>query len=223
MHWTVTGTSTLNITCGLNCDPEVSCPSTQKCNNTQSPGDGSCSIGGATNPNYVFASGNSPVQNNVTCVARYVSDPTTKKSINTTFKPIDFNVLLPGTMMATIGTPTEIKVEIRNSGLLTDGYNVSFDTNAGAYVYPSKVNTDTTYKNTSLAASSFLTILIAQNNVLRINVSSSTNSSILQQLTIPISSGSFALPDFHLLGLIQIMLLAVILLLIKFPRGRSSR
>ncbi|MEM7825082.1 MAG: hypothetical protein QXO27_03875, partial [Candidatus Aenigmatarchaeota archaeon] len=160
---------------------------------------------------------------NVTCIVSYVSDPSVRTKRTESFKPIDFTFSIPTLIMATIGTPTEIKVNIKNSGLLQDSYNVSFDLSipGSAYVNPNKVTTGSITKDNFEDAYTTLTILFDQQNVLIINVSSNTNSSIFKSTSISIKTGSFALPDFHLIGFVQIMLLAVVIFLIKNPRGRN--
>ncbi len=209
ISWDINGFRTRDsmIDCKLNNDP------TQTCSIQQKQGKGSCSI---VNPAYDFTIN----ENSVECTASYKDNPTISATASKNFKLIDFQVSAPSSLTAIIGEQTEVELTIKNQGILQDSYSLTASVEppalAGKFnLRESSITTSNVNPNKTTAASFFITPLIetAGSPNLKITAASSVSPAKSQEISIPIKTIKIVigLPEFHLLGLVQIILLALFL------------
>jgi hypothetical protein len=217
----------VNVTCYLNCDPETQpCSSAQKCNYLGLSGTGACTI---TTPSYGYYAAN-----NVTCTFYDPQFPDIpyKPYPNRTFKPIDFEVILPSHIDATIGREITPQINMRNKGLLVDNYSVHVYTlspllvidpstalvtvgpvNGISYPYQGEIGSSYV-KMTLLAASSSPIVVFVE-------VNSTTKSDIFWTGSVEVLSKLSSLPDFSWSGIVQIIAIAAIVLFLFSKKSKS--
>lgn len=182
----------------------------------QGPGYGGCVV---INPQYDFYN-----LNNVSCLVYLVSDMKTNTTFNTSFYPVAFiaNTSLSSLSM-TVGSQIQLRINVQNIGLFTDNYTVNI-TSPASYVYVSNPLSATgvvigdpfdqsAFTSTSIAA------LAAPNQNQQITlfalINSTTYPKIGQVIPIVLKTGFASLADFTILGIIQIIILAALILLLK--------
>jgi len=223
------GTGNIGATCYLNCNPKLTdCSSAQQCNYTGPTGTAVCTI---LNPLYLYYD-----DNLVVCKFFDPAFPGIpyEPYPNKTFRPIKFNVWL-SPVTATIGREFDLQINVKNIGLFDDSYSVTVTTPTPNILYlnPQTVQTSIgplkgdSYLNTPETGFSYakLTVL-ADEPCVCITVNSTARADILgnynidstgcQPKCVQIKSKLASLPDFGLLGIVQIILLAGILALVKF-------
>jgi hypothetical protein len=225
----INGTGTIGANCTLNCNPKAAdCSSAQYCSYLGETGVGVCTI---VNPTYKYHEDNS-----IVCKFLDPAFPnaTYEPYPNKTFRPMSFNVWLsPAT--ATIGAEFSLQINVKNTGLFDDSYNVTASTptlnilsinpqTAQTSVGPLKGDS---YLNSPETGFSYvkLTVLtdepcvcIAVNSTTKADVigSYAMDSTGCQTNCVQIKSKLASLPDFGLMGIMQIILLAGIVALAKF-------
>lgn len=228
VYWTanyIVGSGNISVICFFNCiTPACDSGPIQNCSYTGAPGDAACAI---VNPSYYYDRDNA-----VVCKFFDPSDPTVPLTPfpNRTFMPVAFNVWL-SPVSAVIGTEFSLKISVKNVGLFEDYYNASVSTPS-----PNILAIDNRTSNTyigPLKGSSYLStpetgfnyarltvftdepcICITVNSTARSDVtgSYSIDNTGCQTNCVQIKSKLASLPDFGLLGIIQIILLAALLL-----------
>jgi len=175
----------------------------------QGPGAGSCTV---QNPLYAYTK-----LNNVSCFVYYTPDPSMNATYNISFYPLAFNVSA-GLGSLTVGRPIPLRVNVQNTGLITDNYTVNM-TSPSSYISISHQLTSTgflqgspTYEyGYSVSDVTALASIGAQTRI-DVNVCSTIKPSICQTITIKLSAGLASLPDFTIFGIIQIIVLAALIL-----------
>lgn len=179
----------------------------------QSSGYGNCVV---FNPPYDYYN-----LNKVSCLVYSVQNPAVRAIFNTSFYPIAFiaNTSLSSSSI-TVGDQIQLLIYVQNIGLFLDNYTVNI-TSPASYVYISNPLTSTglvtgnpfnqsAYTSTSIAA---LAALNPNQQITLFAIINSTVKPVIGQV-IPIvfSTGLASLPDFTILGIIQIIILAVLIL-----------
>jgi hypothetical protein len=121
----------------------------------------------------------------------------------------------------TVGREVSLRVNVQNNGLLTDNYTVNV-TSPSSYLSFSAPLTSTGFLQGSptneygysLTGVTALASLGTQTRI-DIQVNSTVNQSIGQTITIQLTAGLASLPDFTILGIIQIIILAALILWTK--------
>jgi hypothetical protein len=179
----------------------------------QGSGSGSCSV---QNPNYDYTKLNS-----VSCFVYYTTDPSTNATYNISFYPLAFNISA-GLGSLTVGRPIPLRVNVQNTGLLTDNYTVNM-TSSSSYIFISHQLTSTgflqgspTYEYGYSVSDVTALASIETQTKIYISVCSTIKPSICQTLPpITLTAGLASLPDFTILGIVQIVILAALILWAK--------
>lgn len=187
----------------------------------QGAGAGGCSV---QYPPYNLApiptSPNFAALNNVSCLVYYVPNMLVNSTYSISFSPLAFNATAAlGSL--TVGRSVPLRVNIQNNGLMTDQYTVNF-TSTSLYIQFSNPNTQTDNlqgnpTNESGYVQTDVTALASMGTGTQINiqVNSTVNPAIGQQISIQLTAGLASLPDFTFLGIMQILILAALILLAK--------
>jgi hypothetical protein len=182
----------------------------------QTSGYGICVV---LNPPYDYGN-----LNKVSCFVYSLQDPAFNTTFNTSFNPINFtaNTSL-SSFSITVGSQIQLRINVQNIGLFSDNYTVEI-TSPASYVYISNPMISTglvsgnpfnhsAYTSTSIAA------LAAMNPKEQITLWAYINSTvkplIYQKIPIVFSTGFASLADFTILGIIQIIILAALILLLR--------
>jgi hypothetical protein len=236
IYWNTSyiGTAPLSmgVKCYLNCNPLAeSCDTRndgQNCTYVGPPGPAVCSIQPVTY-NYPLDSGNLAV-----CIFYNPSYPSVqyKKSDGTypsaTIKPIDFQLFISQNFTVTVGRQFSMPISVKNVGVFTDSYNINtnttFNTENLVDLDPKTTNvtvgplTGNSFGNYPETFSSLAKILVKSTespiNII-ITANSTTNNTVYRDRLVQIRAGMSSLPDFGLLGLMQIILLAAAILFLK--------
>lgn len=223
----IVGTGDIGANCYLNCDPKTTdCSSAQNCSYEGPTGNAVCTI---ISPSYNFYG-----DNYVVCKFYDPATPSIpyEPYPNKTFRPVAFSVWL-FSVTSTIGKEFSMQINVKNVGLFDDRYNITVSTptpnilaiqNPGAFVGPLKGDS---YLNVPETGASFtrLTVLtdepcvcITVNSTAKADVVGNYNmdSTSCSANCVKIQSKLASLPDFGFLGILQIILLAGILALLKF-------
>jgi len=220
----------IGVKCYLNCNPLAeSCDTRndgQNCTYVGPPGPAVCSIQPVVY-NYPLDSGNLAV-----CIFYNPSYPSVqyKKSDgtypNATIKPIDFQLFISQNFTVTVGHQFSMPINVKNVGVFTDSYSINTTSNTENLVDldPKTANvtvgplTGNSFGNYPETFSSVAKILVksteSQINIF-VNVTSVVNNTVYRDSLIRIRAGMSSLPDFGLLGLMQIILLAAAILFLK--------
>lgn len=223
------GTGSIGTNCYLNCNPKINdCSYAQQCSYTGSATNGACTI---LSPVYNYYA-----DNTVICKFFDPSFPDLpfEPYPNKTFRPVAFNVWF-SPVSAVVGKEFNLQINVKNTGLFDDSYRISVttpnpnillidpltaQTSVGPLKGDSYLNTPETgfswAKITVLADSPCVCISVS--SVAKSDVSGSydIDSTSCQPNCVQIKSKMASLPDFGLFGIIQIILLAAILILVKF-------
>jgi hypothetical protein len=237
IYWNATyigGAGNIKTICYLNCNPKAAdCSSAQNCSYTGPTGSAVCTI---INPLYKYYEDNLAV-----CKFFNPAFPTTpyEPYPNKTFRPVAFNVWLSSATVV-IGTPLDLQANVKNIGLFDDSYNVTVSTptpnilwidpqTAQTFVGPLKGDSYLSIPETGFSSAG-LTVLtddpcvcVTANSTARADVLGNYNMNVdcsdpakPYLKCIKIKSKLASLPDFGLLGIIQIILLAAAVALLKF-------
>jgi hypothetical protein len=227
VFWNSTYEGKTAVGCGFECDPAIyPCellPEFYKCIPypfIQIGGAGSCSF---VNPPYKY-----DTDNTFTCLGYDVDNPTKYAKRTIVFRPIDFGVVAPSSIGATVGQSFDLQITLINTGLFTDSFTV--DVTSGSPVplsiepssfvigplkgmsYPYRGGVTSTNVKVAVLASTVASIY------LDIKVCSVTNNTIcnilpiMQPTSVEIKTGVSSLPDFSWFGIIQIIALSAVCL-----------
>ena len=205
----------MKVKCALNCDPEdplqdcVSMP-TKRCDpydasqGTQDIKKGSCAV---SSPAYDFAATNKMI-----CLFYDPADEILKKRVNHDFIPINFEIRAADKITTTVGQKIELKVDVANSGTLTDSYTITLSADNAEAIDISPLTVTTGDVSLNKITSMFFSIrpVVDTDNQITVTVSSNANPSTVKTLTIDVAPGLYALPEFGLIGFLQIVALAAI-------------
>ena len=217
----------MNVKCGLNCDPEL-----ENCGEVTGKGclpydapqglggtkKGSC---GVPSPAYDFTT-----TNKITCLFYDPVDPSLKTRENRDFIPIDFQIASTSKIITTVGKKAELKVDVVNTGILPDSYTITLAADRPEAVDISPSITTTGGISLNQIISLFFSVLpvIDTDNRITVTVASNTNPSTFKTLTIDIDTGFYALPEFGLIGFLQIVAIAAIVYFLLVNRiGAKKR
>lgn len=177
----------------------------------QGPGQGSCSV---NNPPYNFFA-----LNNISCFSFYIPNSTLNSTNTISFYPLAVNANASlGSL--TVGQQVQLRVNIQNIGLIKDNYTVNI-TSPASYIFISNPIASTGFLNGNPTNESSYTqtgvIAGASLGQTRIDiaVNSTVNPAIGQIIHIQLTAGLASLPDFTIFGIIQIIILAALILLLK--------
>ncbi len=162
--------------------------------------------------------------NKVSCFVYAVQNPVFNGTFNTLFYPVAFtaNTSLSSSLI-TVGSQIQLRISVRNIGLFLDNYTVNISSPA-SYVYVSNPLASTGLVsgnpfNQSAFTSTSVAALAALDPNQQITMFAFVNSTAKPPLgmVIPIvfKTGFASLPDFTILGIIQIIVLAALILLFK--------
>lgn len=238
IYWNVTfagGSKTrINVQCYFNCNISTSsCSGFQSCSYSGPTGVGVCTI---TNPSY-----NQPLNraDMISCNFTDPENPSVEYKFpdgsypSRSFIPIDFELRAAPTA-ATVGTPVSLPITLQNVGLFAGSFNVTLYSISGSVAIDPPSITNPNYIAvgplngqsylTKSEAASFPVEITALAAFTRIRVGVLANSTIQPQIykedVIDISTGFASLSEFHLEGVIQIILFSTILLLVAFSKKK---
>ncbi len=201
---------TMEVKCGLNCDPQTAdCGSIigQGClpypvqHGAESVKKGSCAV---SSPTYNFAA-----TNKIMCLFYDPINPSLKTFVDHDFTPVDFELNYPPKIVADVGSSFDLKIDISNKGLLRDTYRVDLTGTETVSISPESVTTEVVDRSKSVSVFSSITPLVDQSGQLTLKVTSLTSGKVVTK-TIELNPKLFILPEFGLLGLIQIIAIATI-------------
>lgn len=208
---------TMEVKCGLNCDPRVSncdkaaevgagkgcLPYPVKHDASEAIKKGSCSV---SSPAYDYT-----MTNKVECLFYDPSNSSLNTFVNHDFAPIDFDVKPENgyKITTTVGHKFDLKIDVTNKGLLSDSYVMALSGPATVEISPATITTPTITSGQLVSTFSSITPLIDKTETITLTVTSSTSGKVITR-TIEISPGLFALPEFGLLGLLQIIIIAAV-------------
>jgi len=178
------------------------------------PGGGSCSI---ASPAYVMTpDGSLPhtVANTLFCAAYDASSPTQRTEKTVQFYPVSIEVAVPTSMNAVVGESQNLQISVKNNGTLSDTYDISVvSTN------PTLLDVSNGEQTSQLLGTndvqqlySGLTLLATgQTATANVVVSSSAQPSIQFSTPVSVKGTEKSLPEFGVLGLLQIIAAAALL------------
>lgn len=183
---------------------------TQKCipyPYVQTSGEGACAV---RNPMYEFGDSASGAENNISCKFYDVINPEILSWKNETFKPVAFGLFVTPVAI-TIGEPFSLPIQVKNLGLLTDNYTVEVTPllpNVGVeqkYTYLKDVERGETVETRVRLA----VLSLQPTPRIKVNVTSSISGFHISKI-IEFEGGVASLPEFGLIGILQIMIIAAL-------------
>jgi len=224
----------INAKCYFNCNISTSpCSGSQTCSYSGPTGIGVCTI---TNPNY-----NQPlsIPDLVSCNFTDPQNPSVEYKLpdgnypSRSFVPIDFQVITSPSA-TTVGIPVSVPVTLKNTGLFTGSFDLTlYSISTPVVINPHSVSNPNyivvgplsgdSYLATSEAVS-FPVDITVLSALTRVRVGVLANSTLQPQIykesIIDINTGFASLSEFHLEGVVQIILFSTILLFIAFSRKK---
>jgi len=218
-------TREMEVKCGLNCDPDLdNCPADagKRClpypfeHGPEELKKGKCKV---PSPAYNFA------QENLKCVFYDPEDEKLKSAVTQSFKSIDFDLMAPSSISATVGDTTHLKVDVGNLGVVTDSYSITLtaDDPQAVDISPSSATTGSIPLDKVVNVFFSVTPIIDVPNKITVVVASQASPAITKTLAIDVSPGLFALPEFGLIGFVQIIFVAAIVYFLLFNRTLDRR
>jgi hypothetical protein len=238
----IVGSGNIQVKCYMNCDPTQTCSRDRNCTYDGAGGIGVCTI---INPSYSYDQLNSvycqffnPLQPGIP----YVDQSTGKPYYRKDFKPVDFSIWL-SPLTAVVGTPFDLQTNVKNNGLFDDSFNISvsaYPSNlisidmsaANTTVGPLKGDSYLNVPETDFSLVKVKVQAVMDNSCICVNVYSTTRTGVLGNFNVDstncdqyndvnkkcvqVKSKISTLPDFGLLGIIQIILLAAAIVYLKF-------
>ena len=137
----------------------------------------------------------------------------------------DFDIRSVERITGVVGKEIELRVEINNIGVYSDSYTVSFGADLPNIIDISNptVATGEVQSDELIFISTLIRPLVAVDNVITITVQSNNDPDLFKEIKIPLSSYLFTLPEFGLLGFIQIIAIAgVMYFLVGNKRNSKS-
>lgn len=225
---------TINTKCYFNCNISTSpCSGFQTCSYSGPTGIGVCTI---TNPNY-----NQPLSalDLVSCNFTDPQNPDIEYKLldgnypSRSFVPIDFQIITSPSA-ATVGIPVTIPVTLKNTGLFTGSFDLTlYSISTPVTINPASVSNPNYIAVGPLSGDSYLakseaisfpvgiTVLSALTRTrISVLVNSTLQPQIYKENIIEINAGFASLSEFHLEGVVQIILFSTILLLIAFSKKK---
>jgi hypothetical protein len=222
----------IGVKCYLNCQPvDEKCVEEHweyNCTYLGPPGPGVCSIQpvefGYLYPldadNFVVCIFYNPIQPSV---EYKLQDGTYPEKV---FKPIDFILFLSQNFTVTVGQQFSMPINVKNVGIFTDSYNINVtgipenlvdiaNETANVTIGPLTGKSFGNFPETfSSIAKIFVKSTESSINII-VTANSTTDNAIYRRQFLQIRAGVSSLPDFGLLGIIQIILLAAAILFLK--------
>jgi hypothetical protein len=182
----------------------------------QGPGYGGCVV---FNPPYDYSLNK---LNKVSCFVYLVPDLRFNATFNASFHPVAFIASTSlSSLSITVGDQVQLRINVQNIGLFTDNYTVNISSPA-SYVYVSNPIASTGLVpgnpfNQSAFTSTSITALAATTDTIRLTAYVNSAYPQIEPFPIPIvlKTGFASLPDFTILGIMQIIILAALILFLK--------
>ncbi|MEM5797762.1 MAG: CARDB domain-containing protein [Candidatus Aenigmatarchaeota archaeon] len=152
-------------------------------------------------------------ENKIYCVFYDPSNSNLKTVINHDFKPIDFDVRSAGKIIATVGAPVDLKIDVVNKGLLPDSYRITLSaSNPNTISFTPSITNSRVISSQAVDSAIFSVVsLVDQTNEITVNVKSNTCSDCPpKEITINLQPGLLTLPEFSIFGFLQIIAIATI-------------
>jgi len=219
---------TMEVKCGLNCDPSgivahACTANNEKClpypvsHGTEEIKKGSCAV---SSPAYSFST------DKVICRFYDPTNPSLETFINHDFIAIDFDIRATDKITTTVGHQFDLKIDVANKGKLTDSYKIEVLGPATVDIAPTTITTTIVGTNKIVSTFSSVTPLVGQSETLTVKVTSLTSGKVVTK-NIEISPGLFALPEFGLIGFLQIVAIAAVVYFLlankMFKKKRKRR
>ncbi len=212
--------SNLIATCYLNC-PAPPCTAYKSCSLTYPglEGEKSCSI---TEPDYHMTPGTlspdsaSTVTNLVNCVfTDTIRGRDTWQSLN--FYPLAFYLNVPSAVSMTVGDQTPLEIEVKNLGILTDSYSFDLSSTEPTLLQVSRgQSTISNVPADNMDSKTADMFLLSTQQIVEAELAFSSMTAPEIKITpdkrIRVGGGMKSLPDFGLLGIVQIIAIAALLL-----------
>ena len=181
-----------------------------------SPGEGTCSVPG---PAYDYGNSHTGRDNDLSCMFYDPEHPWLLSWTNRTFKPIAFDAFV-SPVATTIGKTFNLPVQVKNLGLLTDNYTVDVVPNRPDLVWVDPSTNSITKVETNQTGVTYFRLIILTTSVpLQLSVTVTSDISGISYTLPPIliKTGMSSLPDFGLLGIIQIIVISsIVFAIVKF-------
>ncbi len=199
----------MKVKCGLNCDPELTdcsktagkgCLPYDASQGTQEVKKNSCDV---SSPSFDFTN------DKIMCLFYDPSDAKLKSRVDQPFIAIDFDVRATDKITTTVGHPFDLKIDISNTGKLKDSYKIELSGSGTVDISPTTITTPVIDVGQLVSTFSSITSLVNQPDTITLKVTSITSGKVVTK-DINVSSGLFALPEFGLTGLLQIIGIAAI-------------
>jgi len=162
---------------------------------------GSCDV---SSPGFDFNN-----NNKIICIFYDPSDITLKTRVEPSFTPIDFAITTTNKIVATVGEKFDLKIDVGNKGALKDSYKIDLSGPATIDISPTTITTQAIDPNQVVSVFSSITPLVDQTGTLTVKVTSLTSGKFVTR-EIEVSPGLLALPEFGLIGFLQIIAVAAI-------------
>jgi hypothetical protein len=212
----------IDVDCEINGDPVKSCAY------SGNPGLGGCTIRAADLYDFTPDAGGETrtVGNTLGCTACDVAIPTDCDNKVETFYPFDFDVTAPPRISAVVGGKYNIIITVKNNGTLTDAYTMNI-VSSNSQVFSIENGAQATQMiNQNTHEQMYVdSLMVSSEEVVDVTLTVTSNTSrdyvpsygaITHTQIIPVLGSDKSLPDFGLLGLLQIMLVAAVLVSFLF-------
>lgn len=203
------------VMCYLNCDNQTTnCIGQQNCSYIGPAGRKLCTV---VSPNYNY------YQNNLAkCKFWNPSNESSFMYLNKTFKPVDFTASTSATISASVGRPFDLQINLKNAGLFNDTYRINFTQSSPIIYIENSLRSSETMKgspdyDTGYVKSRIIASASTGNPAgILILVNSTEKPDISKELYVEIKAGYLSLPEYDWFGLLQIILIAAVIVAIKF-------
>lgn len=219
----------MKVKCALFNPTDNSCdPEKQDCSNV--PGK-TCSIYDASQGTEELKKGSCDVSspgfdfnnnNKIICIFYDLSDASLKTRVEPSFTPVDFAITSANEIITTVGDKFDLKIDVTNKGTLADSYRIDFSGPGTIDISPTTITTPTIGPNQVVSAFSSVTPVVDQTGTLTVKVTSLTSGKFIEK-DIQVSPGLFALPEFGLIGFLQIIAIAAIIYFLFIKSGIKSK
>ncbi len=215
--------------CALNCNPSTqncagalgqSCEPYDQSLGTNQLKKGSCSV---SNPYYNFAQ-----TNKIICLFYDPNDLSLNAVVNHDFIPLDFDIRSTSRISSSVGSVIDLRVDVNNKGLLGDAYTVTLAASdpTAVDITPQSRNTGKIPSKQLGSVTSSIRPLVDKTNLITVTVTSDTQPSMSKVFQVELNPSLFVLPEFGLVGFLQIVIIAAIvyfLLVNKMFKSKPRR
>ncbi|MBI1978478.1 MAG: hypothetical protein HYS62_00260 [Candidatus Aenigmarchaeota archaeon] len=222
----------MEVRCGLNCDPRVSncdqaaevgpgkgCLPYPVQHGTEDVKKGNCAV---TSPAYNFN------DDKIMCLFYDPDNTAVNTFTNHDFAAVDFDIRTTDRITTKVGERFDLKIDIVNTGALSDSYRIDISSPGTMEITPATITTLTIDPNQIVSAFSSVMPLVEEPTTVIVAVTSLTSGKIVTK-TIDVTIGLFALPEFGLIGFLQIVAIAAVIYFLlankmfKTPKPKRKR